>query len=590
MKKEYDVVIIDSGYSSKLISQKISGHNIVDRSSDIHDTVGHGSAVLNIIYNICPNVSACVIKAFHDIDGLTYDDLCDALQYVIENISCKVLNLSLGFDYVEDHNRLHGLIKQLHQNGVIIVSAFDNSGHMSFPAAYGEVIGVDIDHKNNTYEISYIENGIVNIKVGYRHIKTVDQKGTRIIVQGASFATAYITGLILDYIKNENASSSITDVHSFLKNKSASIFSNKEPTNNSFCESKKIQKAIVFPFNKEMHALAQFEKLLPFKVVGYFDSRISLNRNKAISTVCPHIQNSNIIHSFEEIDWHQEFDTVICGYCQEINRISHYDYLKEIIVKCKQHNKRLYCFENPHKYSSEADNLQFIFPHIDREFFPYDRCGKLYPVNKPVLGVFGTSSKQGKFTLQLALRRCFLNDGYRIGQVSSEPSGYLFGMDFVYPFGYGSAVYLGPVESVAIINNQIERMCMNDVDIILVGGQSGTIVYDYNNLNNYLFGQYVFLVASRPDMVLLCVNPFDEVDYIIKTKNFIESSTEGSVIALILCPIKISSSGKKNEIMNDEEIQLIIESLRKKIQLPVFVNSDTDYPKIYEHIITSCSG
>ena len=531
-----------------------------------------------------------VIKAFHNIEGLDYDDLCDSLQYIVDNISCKVLNLSLGFDYIEDHTRLYSLIKQLHKKGVIIIAAFDNNGHMAFPAAYEEVIGVDVDHQNNTHDFSYIENGIVNIKFGYRHITTADQNEKKIIVQGTSFATAYITGLVLEYLNGSAPLSNTESVHLFLKNKSVSVLSPKETPSNFIAETNKIQRAIVFPFGKEIHAIAQFENLLSFKVDGYFDSRISLNRNKAISTICPHISNPNIIRSFEEINWDEKFDTVICGYCDEINRISHRDYLKEIITKCKAHNKKLYCFDNPYTYGTETSGLQLTFPHVDVSFFPYNRCGKLFPVNKPVLGIFGTSSKQGKYTLQLALRQYFLNDGYHVGQIASEPSGYLFGMDFVYPFGYNSAVYMRDIESVALINNQIEQMCMNNVDIVLVGSQSGTIVYDHNNLSNYLFGQYVYLSATRPDMIMLCINPFDELNYISKTISFIESTTEGSVIGIILFPMKISSSGKKNKLMSDEEIQLTMDVLKEKFKIPVFVNRDSDYPKIYDHIIKYCSG
>jgi hypothetical protein len=185
----------------------------------------------------------------------------------------------------------------------------------------------------------------------------------------------------------------------------------------------------------------------------------------------------------------------------------------------------------------------------------------------------------------LALRHYFLNDDYKVGQISSEPSGYLFGMDFVYPFGYGSAIYLHSLESVAVLNDQIEMMCRKNVDIILAGSQSGTIPYDYNNLNNYLFGQYVFMTAIRPDAVLLCVNAFDDPNYIIRTKKFIESATEGSVIGLVLFPMMISVNGKKN-FMCEEEIDSVIKKLNEKVQLPVFVNREADYLKIYEHVIS----
>ena len=45
-----------------------------------------------------------------------------------------------------------------------------------------------------------------------------------------------------------------------------------------------------------------------------------------------------------------------------------------------------------------------------------------------MLAIVGTSPSQGKYNLQLALRRRFLNDGYEIGQIGTEPTAQLFGM------------------------------------------------------------------------------------------------------------------------------------------------------------------
>ena len=49
--------------------------------------------------------------------------------------------------------------------------------------------------------------------------------------------------------------------------------------------------------------------------------------------------------------------------------------------------------------------------------------------------------------------------------------------------------------------------------------------------------QYELLMGTLPDAVVLCVNPFDDRDYIRRTIQFIESATEGKVIALCLSPL-----------------------------------------------------
>ena len=43
-----------------------------------------------------------------------------------------------------------------------------------------------------------------------------------------------------------------------------------------------IKKAIVFPFNKEMHSLARFSDLLNFEILDFYDTKFSGNMGKGI--------------------------------------------------------------------------------------------------------------------------------------------------------------------------------------------------------------------------------------------------------------------------------------------------------------------
>ena len=44
------------------------------------------------------------------------------------------------------------------EKGIIIVSAFDNSGIISYPAALASVIGIDV--KNNMFEYEFVKNTV----------------------------------------------------------------------------------------------------------------------------------------------------------------------------------------------------------------------------------------------------------------------------------------------------------------------------------------------------------------------------------------------------------------------------------------------
>ncbi len=163
--------------------------------------------------------------------------------------------------------------------------------------------------------------------------------------------------------------------------------------------------------------------------------------------------------------------------------------------------------------------------------------GKLYNYSKSILGIFGTSSKQGKFSLQLILRDYFIKNGYSIGQIGSEPSAYLFNMDYCIPLGQDSTLDSTGKQMIQHLNKVIHELCEKPVDLIMCGSQSGTITNDFGNIDNYPINQIFYLLSVNPDAVILCVNPFDSIMQIKRSIEFIESCTESRVIALCMYPM-----------------------------------------------------
>lgn len=75
--------------------------------------------------------------------------------------------------------------------------------------------------------------------------------------------------------------------------------------------------------------------------------------------------------------------------------------------------------------------------------------------------------------------------------------------------------------------------------------------------------------------VILCINPYDEKEYIERTIQFIESAVNGSVIALNVFPMDLKSdelgiySGKKP--MGRERFASLKQELQRDFSLPVFL-------------------
>lgn len=201
------------------------------------------------------------------------------------------------------------------------------------------------------------------------------------------------------------------------------------------------------------------------------------------------------------------------------------------------------------------------------------------------MGIFGTSASQGKFTLQLKIRNCFEQSGYSVGTLGTEPSAKLFGFDAVYPMGYRSTVYLNEYESVFMLNRIMQSIEAKNPDIILVASQSQTIANNWGNLGQLPLSQYDFLLGTRPDAFILCVNLFDEIDYIKRTIHFLEITTKGKVIAMAALPMKITSEFVKDitepEVVNDFAAMKI--KLEQEIGIPLFnLAVDSEIGELYK--------
>ena len=207
-----------------------------------------------------------------------------------------------------------------------------------------------------------------------------------------------------------------------------------------------------------------------------------------------------------------------------------------------------------------------------------NQIGKLRQTSLPVVGVFGTSSVQGKYFLQLSLRREMLRRKIRVGQISTEPSGYLFGMDYVYPMGYNSSVYLNGHSSVILLNEIIWEIEKTKPDILLIGSQSGTVPFALYNTNNLMFQQNELILGTCPDAILLCINVYDPIDYIIRTINFLESIIKAKVIGLVLSPLDINnkmllSNLYKKEVSAESRV-MFINKLKKEINIEIYTQNE----------------
>jgi len=519
MKK---IAIIDSGLyiDDYLKNESLKGYSVrvennkIIKEDDFTDEIGHGTALYYLISKN-KNIDITNIKIFYNDFTIDSKSLELILDYIYSSDYFDIINMSFGIVRYRSTENLYRICQKFKDKGTILVSAFDNHGAISFPAALDNVISVDTYETNNK-EIILIENSIVNFLIPNKTyiVPWLDKK---VIVKGSSFATTDLIKIIVD--KN-------------LSLNNLNEISTSRYTNSLYKEHKikfQITNAVCFPFNKEIHAIARFENLLICNIVDYFDLRISGNVGKPIRQLL-NVKSNKIVKDINEIDW-DSFDTLILGCISELKSITKYDFDK-LVNKMIDHKKNIYSFEDIYGLS----NKNYFYPKLLSEMV-YNRFGKLFLTDIPVVTVVGTNSKQGKFTLQLLLREKLLKIGYKVGQIGTEPSSYLFGIDETFNDGYNSHVRLNYKEILSITNKMIWDITNKDVEIIISGCQSGFLPYNDKNIANYPINHQIFFEALQTDIIIIVINPFDEISFIRQIYNASIGLSNGKVVGFVCFPI-----------------------------------------------------
>ena len=558
--KKVNVAIIDSGIDGShprvgyvaggvRISVHSTGH--VFYSDEHSDCAGHGTACAGIIRKKAPNAELYSVRIFDET--LTADGraLIAAIEWCIEQ-GMHVVNLSLGTTDVTFKKPLHAICQKAQKAGIILVAAESNDGRESYPAVFPEVIGVTGGAMAEGY-IYRRRHPIECIARGDEQ-RLCWLNGKYIIAGGNSFAAPHIAGitallradhpnistqrfreiLFQNAIEQQNAPVSMPDA----TQKPRAEGSNPYPW---------IQKAALYPYNKEMHSLVRYRDLLAFALVGIADpvgkGLVGKDAGEAIGEAHAGLRIRPRIH-----DAMADAGTLILGYVDQLARIHKRDLLRECVQTALDRGLNVFSFQElpTQHYADLHDlaakkNLRIAYPHIRQEdiIHALRNPNEHPPVDVPVLAVMGTSSQQGKFTLQLALRRRLIQMGYRVGQLGTEHHAELFGMDAAFPMGYASPLKLPLQTYVPYLDHTMRAMCQSKrPHIILSGSQSGAIPYDVSEHITHSLPSLAFLLGVKPDACVLVVNSIDPDAYIRDTLDGLRAIGKAPVLALALSNIK----------------------------------------------------
>lgn len=143
--------IIDDWVNPKYLSEKLRIQYIfvegADKESKNQDEslLTHATVIVKILEQRTKDYEILNFVLASNMDEpVNIQKLKKALELCQEE-EIDILCMSLGTVQISERNYMYPQIRKLYERGVILIAAADNHGHYLLPAAFREVIGVDVD-------------------------------------------------------------------------------------------------------------------------------------------------------------------------------------------------------------------------------------------------------------------------------------------------------------------------------------------------------------------------------------------------------------------------------------------------------------
>ena len=595
------IAVIDSGINQEVFPDlPIKQYRIYDGKAHEEEAVdhfGHGTAVASILVknitcellSICPGINEEGVKD----KMISEDDIVCAMELAIEE-EADILNISMGTTMFSRRADMEQVCQKAYERGIAVFCAEATNGLPSLPWSCRHVVRVRSAGKNNPI-VKMTCQGFVECEVGREYYRILTKEGRKFFATGSSYAVPYLiseltakgwdikTESIPNYLEFDDGDKAL--FHKMVQQRIelagcdvADLFHKRE-----------FGRLVLAPFIKEMHSLIRFSGNEGFcEVVAVVDSnKKGLIGKDAGFLTDGHGRGIRIYGKIEDVA--EEADTLVVGYVDQLQKYDSNFELGKVLAKNLEYKKwnvfsfipveryweKRYEQEGIHIYSPNVIDGGFL--NMLDEVLPY----KL-PMTKPVIGIFGTTSSQGKFTLQLHMRKALAGRDVKAFFLSTEHQGELLGADFVYADGYqnGSTIKLPLEDRITCLNKimQYADKC-TDCDLVIIGNQSRLIPY---NVDEHTFMRSaVLLEGTKPDYAVVVVNPCtDPDDYVRNTIMALDAIYRCKTVALAYSDTtnKVNEEGRFiRQILTKEEKEGIEDEYEEKFHLPCGCITDDMY-------------
>lgn len=224
MEKGIRVAIIDNGINEILIKSGIeksiaideNGICIADTKNIDQQQFQHGTKCAMILEKYCSECHLISIRILDENGKGAIKSIYPALKWCREN-QIRVINLSLGTSDFRDREGLRALINECVANGMIIIAAIANSGFVTYPASFTNVIGVATTGSPLGYPKDYMQMGIDTVVPSEHMVKVFDEEMRTSLSN--SYAAPYACALIANQLST-NKTLGIKKIKKYAKEQS----------------------------------------------------------------------------------------------------------------------------------------------------------------------------------------------------------------------------------------------------------------------------------------------------------------------------------------------------------------------------------
>lgn len=194
------IAVIDNGIEEAFLKKPLEykvfvtneGQCVTDDIDMKQVSFRHGTTCAMIIEKYFPQCALSSIRVLDKEGAGMITKVAPALEWCLRH-EIKVINLSLGSTHFKDKELMRDIINQYTAQGLLIIAATSNSGKISYPASFSNVIGVAAAY--NEY-LSFAGNGHLGLDVLAPVEHELLMEGELVELQRSnSYAAPYVTAL-----------------------------------------------------------------------------------------------------------------------------------------------------------------------------------------------------------------------------------------------------------------------------------------------------------------------------------------------------------------------------------------------------------